>query len=567
MDDHLRNLIFQALDQTISDDDFERLQDALEQHEDVRIEYLRSVGLYESLTEIAAESDELVDRDRSTREAPAQGTSAPTRGVGLDDPAAWGWQRWAIAASILLLASGAAYWFGRINDPSDPIAVDLRPQQVVQPEQVDEPAESLLAGHATLSRSVDLRWSNGSVMYREGDVLPNGRLRFDAGVAEIDFFCGATLIVDGPAELDVESDWSVRVIRGRLRASVPPAARGFIVKAADSEIIDLGTEFAVEVSPDRARVEVIDGEVELRGGRNHGDHLVTGQRQWLKGSQSDSESLEGLSTVRDLQRRREDAQAQQFQQWKTHSQQLSEDPRLIAYYPIAQSQSDRFIPNRAATGSQRDGILVGPVTPADGRFGPASTGLEFDRPGARVRTRIDGEFAAFTFACWVRIDSLEHRYNSLFMGDGYENGEPHWQIHEDGRMMFSIMVDDTPGSGLGPAEDARLHRIYYTDPIWDVSKSGKWLHLAAVYDPQGRQVNQFVNGEQVSSEPIVDQFHVQTLRIGTAEIGNWGQPLRDSPWFAVRNLNGAIDELAIFDVALTPHDIQSLYEQGKPLGY
>ncbi|WP_182867523.1 LamG-like jellyroll fold domain-containing protein [Rhodopirellula sp. JC639] len=567
MNDHLRNLIFQAIDRTISDDDFESLQNALEQHEDVRSEYLRAVGLYESLAEIAAESDDLVDRDLGGRDTSLQSPSASPRGAGSSDPAAWAWQRWAIAASLLLLASGAAYWFGRINDRSDPIAVDLRPQQVVQPDQVVQPTESLIAGHATLRRSVDLRWATGSVTYREGDVLPNGRLRFDEGVAEIDFFCGATLIVDGPAELDVESDWSVRVIQGRLRASVPPAARGFIVKAADSEIIDLGTEFAVEVSPHQARVEVIDGEVELRGGKNHGDLLVTGQRQWLKGSQSDPESLEGLSTVRDLERRRDDAQAQQFQQWKTLSRQLSDDPRLIAYYPIAQSQSDRFVPNRAATGHELDGILVGPVTPADGRFGPASTGLEFDRPGARVRTRIDGEFAAFTFACWVRIDSLEHRYNSLFMGDGYENGEPHWQIHEDGRVMFSIMVDDTPGSGLGPAEDARLHRIYYTDPIWDVSKSGKWLHLAAVYDPQGRTVNQFVNGEPVSSEPITDQFHVTTLRIGTAEIGNWGQPLRDSAWFAVRNLNGAIDELAIFDAALTREEIQTLYEHGKPLGY
>ncbi|QDV86023.1 LamG-like jellyroll fold domain-containing protein [Stieleria sp.] len=553
MDDKIRNLIFQAIDQTISADDFDVLQDAIERREEVRSEYLRAVSLCESLGEIATESG----GDLHAGQSPRNDSPASV----LDDATGWTWQRLAIAATVLALVGGVAYWFGQSNDGDDPQRVEIA--QVAS----DEPAEALIAGHATLRSAVDLQWSSDSLAFREGDVLPNGVLQFDEGIAEIDFFCGATLIVEGPAALDVESDWSVRVVKGRLRASVPPAARGFIVKAADSEIIDLGTEFAVEVGADEARVEVIDGEVELRGGRHDGDHLVTGERQWLKGSQSRPDAFEGLSTVNDLQRRREDAQSQQFEQWKTYSRQLRTDDRLIAYYPIAESDAERFIPNRAASGSELDGILVGPVTRADGRFGAASTALEFDRPGSRVRTRIDGAFDAFTFACWVRIDSLEHRYNSLFMGDGYENGEPHWQIHEDGRLMFSVMVDDTPGAGLGPAEDSRLHRIYYTEPIWDVSESGKWLHIAAVYDPVARQVNQFVNGELISSEPITDQFHVQTLRIGTAEIGNWGQPLRNSPWFAVRNLNGAIDELAIFNAALGREEIQTLYEQGKPLGY
>jgi hypothetical protein len=277
--------------------------------------------------------------------------------------------------------------------------------------------------------------------------------------------------------------------------------------------------------------------------------------------------LQDLSTVGDVRRRHETAQRKRFDQWKAYSQKLRADERLIAYYPIAESKVERFIPNMAASGQELDGTLVGLVHHASGRFGSESASLEFDRPGSRVRARIDGEFDALTFACWVRIDSLEHRYNALFMGDGYENGEPHWQIRDDGRLMLSVMVDDTPGAGDGKAADARLHRIYFTEPIWDVSMSGKWLHIAAVYDPALRQVKQYVNGKQISRDEIVPRFYVEALRIGAAEIGNWGQPLRESPWFAVRNLNGAIDELAIFNAALTSAEIQTLYEQGKPLGY
>jgi ferric-dicitrate binding protein FerR (iron transport regulator) len=471
------------------------------------------------------------------------------------------WAQLAFAASLLFLVGGVAFRLGadKTNSTTEKNAAE---DYVATAE-----GEQTIEGFATLRRIAGIRWARDAQSYREGDVLPGGVLEFVEGVAEIDLFCGATLVVEGPAKLDLESDWSVRVLAGRLRASVPPAARGFVVKAAESEIIDLGTEFALEVARENIRVEVIDGEVALRGGRHDGDHLLTGEGQSLMGSKTEQHSLTDLSTVGDVRRLRETERRQRFAEWKAASQQLRKDKRLIAYYPIAESGAERSIRNVADSGRGLDGTLVGLVNHAPGRFGPESVGLEFDRPGSRVRARIDGEFNALTFACWVKIDSLEHRYNALFMGDGYENGEPHWQIREDGRMMFSVMVDDTPGAGNGALPDARLHHIYFTEPIWDVSKSGQWLHLAVTYDPAARRVSQYVNGNLINSEPINDRFYVQTLRIGPAEIGNWGQPLRESPWFAVRNLNGAIDELAIFNAALDSNEISALYKQGKPFGY
>lgn len=575
MDDSIRSLIFQAIDQTISADDFERLQDAIEQSDEVRAEYVRAVRLCESLSEIAAD-EEVSSAQRTEPTALAAGLSdqhiaghkPAASAVGslssgysrLDVRSPWSLS---VAAAMLVLISGVAYWLGGRNLSDQPQLIAIDKEQI----------ESQIAGHATLRRSVDVRWGKKSNSYREGDVLPAGMLQFDQGVAEIDFFCGATLIVEGPATLNVESDWLVRVARGRLRANVPPAARGFMVKAAGSTIVDLGTEFALDVGTENAHVEVIDGEVELRGGEHDGSLLTTGQKRWLKGAAGDDDSLAGLSTIGDVRRRRDTAQAARFAQWKRHSQQLRTDDRLIAYYPIVESQSGRRVPNQSASGSERNGQTVGLVNRVTGRFGSITSGFEFDRPGSRVRVRIDGDFQAFTFACWVKIDSLEHRYNALFMGDGYENGEPHWQIRDDGRLMFSVMVDDSKEIvhrtqfDEQPVRDAGLHRVYMTEPFWDISKSGQWFHIAAVYDPVGRQVVQSVNGQELSRHEITDQFHISTLRIGPAEIGNWGQPFRKTPWFAVRNLNGAIDELVIYGAALTSDEIQSMYEQGKPLGY
>lgn len=491
----------------------------------------------------------------------------------------------AIAAAMLFVVGLVGYFLGQGRMAPDGSKLGGDSSIVKQSLNVDgdEPTNDILdgqlggneqtiAGHATLRRSVDLVWTDGASVYRDGDVLPNGLLQFGAGTAEIDFFCGATLIVEGPAVLDVESDWVVRVAEGRLRANVPPAARGFVVKAAGSEIIDLGTEFALEVGAENARVEVIDGEVELRGGLHDGNHLLTGQRQWLRGTEQ-TQPLQKVSSRGDLHDRHAGAGQQQFENWRQHSLQLRSDERLIAYYPIVESDESRDIVNASQSGHERDGISVGPVERTTGRFGTMSAGLRFGRPGARVRTRLDGEFSALTFVSWVRIDSLDHIYNALFMADGYENGEPHWQIRNDGRLMLSVMVDNNqPSTHFSKSENrivssAGLARVYYSEPIWDISKSGQWFHLAAVYDPAGRRVVQYVNGKQVGSESINDKFHVSELRIGPSEIGNWGQPFRKTPAFAVRNLDGTIDEMALFNAALSPEEIQNLYQQGKPIGY
>lgn len=554
MDKTLQDLIFKAIDQTIEVDEFTVLQEAIEHDDEVRDEYLKAVRLTMSLQEIAAEPADgqahlatPFGENQSSLAFSVRRSSVLRRGVML--------------ASLLLVFT-VAYLMGRGDRivPKEETIADIND------------AESVLIGHATLKRAVDVRWADDTRRFREGDLLPNGILKFDDGIAEIDFFCGATLIVEGPAELDIESDWIVSLRKGRLRANVPPAARGFIVRAAGSDIVDLGTEFAVAAEDQNARVEVLDGEIKIQGGQHDGSHLYTGDRRWMIGTEV-ATAVEGISTLVDLQDRRTDAVQQRFNEWKAGSEVLDQDERLLAYYPIARMPVGRFVSNQAIGPLASDGKLIGPVEVQAGRFNEYSPGLNFSRPGARVRTRIDGQFGAVSFACWVKIDRLEHLYNALFMSDGYENGEVHWQIRSDGRMMISVMVDDTqPTEHFNRLEQqvvttAGLARVYHSEPIWDAARSGQWIHLAAVYDPVSRRVTQYADGQKVCDEQIVDRYYVDTIRIGAAEIGNWGQPFRDSPTFAVRNLNGTIDELAVFGAALSSQDVQELYEKGRPVGY
>ena len=72
-----------------------------------------------------------------------------------------------------------------------------------------------------------------------------------------------------------------------------------------------------------------------------------------------------------------------------------------------------------------------------------------------------------------------------------------------------------------------------------------------------------MNGKRISREEIEPKYMIKTLRIGNGEVGNWGQPFREDPTFAIRNLNGRMDELAIFKTALGDEEIAKLFEESR----
>jgi hypothetical protein len=420
-------------------------------------------------------------------------------------------------------------------------------------------------GFAVVSGLFDAAWPEGEVARREGDTLGAEIFRLASGTAEIQFFSGAHMTAEGPAEISLTSAWEADCREGAVRMQVPPAARGFKLHAPSTEIIDLGTEFGLVVRGGKGEVEVFDGEIALhQDGKD--ERLVTkGIALTLAADGSVTAGQSGAMAFPSAKRFGSEAVEQRrkdFARWQSHRDQLAGDERLIAYYDFARKDANTLIPNLALPrNSEFDGAVI-LAEPVDGRWPELKSAVEFRRPGSRVRVNITGEFPAFTFMAWVRIDSLDRKYNALFMGDGYENGEPHWQIRDDGALMLSVMVDDTKPNPGAP-NDAGLHRVYYSPSIWDMSMSGEWMHIASVFDPADRTVSHYANGRKISDQEIIAKFFVDTLRIGNAEIGNWGQPFREDPWFAIRNLNGRMDEFAIFREALDEAEIAKLYERSR----
>ena len=96
-----------------------------------------------------------------------------------------------------------------------------------------------------------------------GDILPKGRLQVHEGRAILSMLSGVDVIVEGPAEIELLSIDRIACNHGNLRARVPEGAEGFAVSGPGSAVVDLGTEFGVNIKADgKSRGKVFEGEVE-----------------------------------------------------------------------------------------------------------------------------------------------------------------------------------------------------------------------------------------------------------------------------------------------------------------
>ncbi len=421
--------------------------------------------------------------------------------------------------------------------------------------------ESTDRGCAMLTQSAGVTWERGSETVRLGDTLTTGRIALAKGLVQIEFFSGAAVVLEGPAELEIVSSWEAICRFGRARVRVPPAANGFKLRAADLTLVDLGTEFAMDV--DRAtqgtRVHVFDGEVQAQRGQDAPLSLKRGDGLEIHdGSVRRVASIkpEDFVTGDRLQTLTRAHARTRFAAWEEFSKAQRSDPRLVAYYPMLRSTGwERRVSNAALpANASRDGGAVG-ATWAEGRW-PQKDALEFKRPGDRVRLQINGRYEAITMTCWVRVDGLDRWFNGIFLTDGYGIGTPHWQIHDDGRLVFSLAFE---AAGTGNKQN----HAFRSPPFFDTSNTGRWHHLAVTCDTRNGTVVQFIDGIEVSRGVHPAHQFAQPLVLGGCELGNWGLPLADAN-YPVRNLNGRIDEFAIYAAVLEPAEIRAMVEAGRP---
>ena len=97
-------------------------------------------------------------------------------------------------------------------------------------------------------------------------ILSKGPVVLNEGYAKLLMNNGVILTLEAPISFDIQSADLIKVHHGRLVARVPEQAIGFTVITPSSEVIDLGTEFGIDVDKKGgSEVHVIEGEVKARG--------------------------------------------------------------------------------------------------------------------------------------------------------------------------------------------------------------------------------------------------------------------------------------------------------------
>ncbi len=437
-----------------------------------------------------------------------------------------------IAACIAILFV-SVFWLLQLNKPNA--------------EGQFSPFEETNHGIAVVTNLVG-RLNQNLARVESDDTVAPGFLELDSGFAKLEFYSGAQLSLAGPAKLELIDPSKVVCHYGKLKAKVPLVAQGFTILTPESEVIDLGTEFGVEVTKNgQTEIHVFDGEVEAYDALGTPDSkqlLLAGIGLKIESGDSwqkitaEHDRFSALNEIADLE---QDMAEDLFKRWENVNTALKNDDRLIAYWDfVSQSNDPRVLKNRAPSGSNLDGAIVG-ANWSDGPW-PGKQALNFKRPGDQVRVNIPGDFEAITFAAWILVDGIDRSYSSLFLTDGWDFGEFHWQFRHDGILELGINHELEKGDN------------HISKPFVNLGRLGRWFHIATVLNPETKIVTHYLDGQILSASDISKNV---TLSAGPATIGNWNFPVSISP-FKVRNLNGQISELMIFKEPLSDEEIRWL---------
>jgi hypothetical protein len=130
----------------------------------------------------------------------------------------------------------------------------------------------------TVRASLHGQWADGSDVIA-GTVLRAGVWLWQGGLVELEISSGTVLMVEAPASLEIVDEMHARLNAGHLVVRMPKGRSGFVVETPGMEVLDLGTEFGVSVSPSgEEQVQVFDGKVRTQiGGRAESRELGAGE--------------------------------------------------------------------------------------------------------------------------------------------------------------------------------------------------------------------------------------------------------------------------------------------------
>jgi hypothetical protein len=202
---------------------------------------------------------------------------------------------------------------------------------------------------------------------------------------------------------------------------------------------------------------------------------------------------------------------------------------LIAYYPLDGNAND-------ASGNNHNGVVVG-ATPCNDRFGKANSALSFNG----VDNYISFESVPLkkldncSLSAWINPASINQDSMAVCLGS------------DDGRIGNGFEFGVSGGNRLGNHLYGILGSVAWVDSGYVFPSPNAWYHVVML---RADGVTKFyVNGIQTANTESGRPFVPKAFTIGSAT--------------GIRFFNGMIDDVRIYNRALSAAEIQAIYTEQK----
>ncbi len=398
----------------------------------------------------------------------------------------------------------------------------------------------------------------------EGSILGPGRIRLRSGRVSLSFFSGVTLTLEGPADVELVAIDRVFCHRGRLRARVPEGAEGFVVASAGTAVVDLGTEFALNVEADgKARVMVFEGLAEAALLDRTGSPTRTQLVEQSKAFELDPHTgliAEAVARPESFVKPPDRAAAHLTLEPDYAVAVLTARPR--GYWRF-ESLEGGTVPNEVSGAPALR--LTGPVAIGgqDGSEGLGKNGCAVFPPG---------EPAALlsTDDLWDLPQRPGHAVELWFLSEGISHAslvglfkpKDHLTVGHHGRHIHTFLLELTAWdrqSLFKPASIRFLHRWPLDSRIGsnilsdEVYIPGRWHHLVA--QKNGSQIELYYDGALVHSLALQPDHPAIACRLVVGR--RTPDPLEQDD---TRSFVGRLDELALYDHPLSAEEVRRHFQ-------
>jgi hypothetical protein len=383
---------------------------------------------------------------------------------------------------------------------------------------------------AELSDVHNAVWIEGQVgALRHSQLVAGHRMELRQGLAEIAFRGGATVLLEGPAVLTLNASGLATLDTGRLTARIPPQARGFTIETKQAAIVDLGTEFGVGVEPSHATtVRVFAGRVVVEPSSATKRYmLLAGDSLSISAdgvamSAPPTPSGAGLHFIRELP----DAEYKR----------VLADAKPLAWWRFDDGRTKSVAD---FSGHEHHGVFGGGERASAAGLGHAAnlrgTGYIEVPEFPDVST-----YTALSIEAWIRSPARRPRVWERILERDFKSG-----------FVLALCPGDAPQFNLTPEHAALgINNVFAETPIKVVD--GRWHHIVSVWN--GKTLQVYADAQPGHPVEFVGAIGAspQPLRIGASSRGG-----------AVERFGGTIDEVAIYDRAVTAQEIEQHYEAGK----